>query len=246
MGTVLILGGTSTIARAISAEFAAHGYDLLLTGRDCQELQTVTADLQIRYRVRATAYAFDALLFDTHSATLETILADAGDALEGAVICFGYLGDQLKAQSDLTEAKHILDVNFTSCVSVLNILANYFEKRRAGFLCALSSVAGDRGRQSNYIYGAAKAGLSAYLQGLNHRLFRANVCVLTVKPGFVDTRMTFARQGLFMMASPEKIASGVYRAVTRRKDLVYLPWYWRPIMLVIRCIPNRLFKRSRL
>src|SRR4029077_8958710 len=234
------------IARAIAAEFAAHGYELLLTGRDCQELQAVTSDLQIRYKVRATAYPFDALVFEAHSEKLEKILDDAGDTLEGAVICFGYLGDQGKAQIDFAEARSILHVNFTSCVSVLNILANYFEKKGAGFLCALSSVAGDRGRESNYIYGAAKAGLSAYLQGLNHRLFRANVCVLTVKPGFVDTRMTFARQGLFMMASPEKIASGVYRAVTRRKDLVYLPWYWRPIMLVIRCIPNRLFKRSRL
>jgi decaprenylphospho-beta-D-erythro-pentofuranosid-2-ulose 2-reductase len=246
VGSVLIFGATSTIARAISAEFAAHGYDLLLTGRDQWELQAVTSDLEIRYKVRATAYPFDALVFEAHLAELETILDDAGDSLEGAVICFGYLGDQLKAQVDFAEARRILDVNFSSCVSVLNILANHFEKRGTGFLCALSSVAGDRGRQSNYIYGAAKAGLSAYLQGLNNRLFRSDVCVLTVKPGFVDTRMTFARPGLFLVASPEAVARNIYRAVVRRKDLVYLPRFWRPIMFAIRCIPNRFFKRVQL
>lgn len=246
MGSVLILGATSTIARALSAEFATHGYDLLLTGRDCDELQALSSDLQIRYSVSATAYPFDALAFETHSPTLEILLTEAGDALEGAVICFGYLGDQGKAQMDFAEARRILDVNLTSCVSVLNTLANYFEKRGSGFLCVLSSVAGDRGRQSNYLYGAAKAGLSAYLQGLSNRLHRSNVRVLTVKLGVVDTKMTFGHPGLLLMASPETVARRIFRVVGKRKDLAYVPWFWWPIMFVIRCIPNRVFKRLRL
>jgi short-subunit dehydrogenase len=106
-------------------------------------------------------------------------------------------------------------------------------------------VAGDRGRQSNYLYGAAKAGLSAYLQGLRNRLFHAHVKVLTVKPGFVDTHMTYGRSGLFLVASPESVAKGIFRAIVKGKDVVYLPWFWRPIMLVVRSIPEGIFKRLR-
>jgi short-subunit dehydrogenase len=157
----------------------------------------------------------------------------------------GYLGDQAKGQCDGEEARRILETNFTGCVSALNILANHFEPRRAGFICAISSVAGDRGRQSNYLYGAAKAGLSAYLQGLRNRLFHAHVKVLTVKPGFVDTHMTYGRSGLFLVASPESVAKGIFRAIVKGKDVVYLPWFWRPIMLVVRSIPEGIFKRLR-
>jgi short-subunit dehydrogenase len=155
------------------------------------------------------------------------------------------LGDQAKGQSDWEEARRILETNFTGCVSLLNILADYFEPRRAGFICALSSVAGDRGRQSNYLYGAAKAGLSAYLQGLRNRLFPAHVKVITVKPGFVDTRMTYGRPGLLLVASPDRVAKGVFRAIVKGKDVVYLPWFWRLIMLIVQSIPEAVFKRLR-
>ena len=157
----------------------------------------------------------------------------------------GYLGDQTKGQNDWEEARRILETNFTGCVSALNIVANYFESRRTGFICAVSSVAGDRGRQSNYLYGAAKAGLSAYLQGLRNRLFRANVKVITVKPGFVDTHMTYGRPGLVLLASPESVAKGIFRAVATGKDVVYLPWFWRLIMLIVRSVPEGVFKRLR-
>jgi short-subunit dehydrogenase len=157
----------------------------------------------------------------------------------------GYLGDQAKGQSEWEEARRILETNFTGCVSTLNILANHFELRQAGFICALSSVAGDRGRQSNYLYGAAKAGLSVYLQGLRNRLFPARVKVITVKPGFVDTRMTYGRPGLFLVASPESVAKGIFRAIAKGKDVVYLPWFWRLIMLIVQSIPEVILKRLR-
>ena len=246
MSTVLILGATSGIASALAKEFAAHKYDLVLGGRDRDELSALASDLSLRNSVRASVLAFDALDTRTHAAILTSFLTEAGNALAGAVVCIGYLGDQAKAQVDWDEARLILETNFTGCVSALNILANHFELRRTGFICAITSVAGDRGRQSNYYYGAAKAGLSVYLQGLRNRLFPAGVKVITVKPGFVDTRMTYGRPGLFLLASPESVAQGIFRAIVKGKSVVYLPWFWRPIMLIVRSIPETIFKRLKM
>lgn len=246
MSTVLILGATSGIASALAKEFAAHKYDLVLGGRDRDELSALASDLSLRNSVRAGVLAFDALNTQTHAASLQLFLAESGSALAGAVVCIGYLGDQAKAQVDWDEARLILETNFTGCVSALNILANRFEHRRTGFICAISSVAGDRGRQSNYLYGAAKAGLSVYLQGLRNRLFPAGVKVITVKPGFVDTRMTYGRPGLFLLASPESVAQGIFTAIVKGKSVVYLPWFWRPIMLIVRSIPETIFKRLKM
>ncbi|MGA2075326.1 MAG: SDR family oxidoreductase [Terriglobia bacterium] len=246
MSTVLILGATSGIASALAKEFAAHKFDLVLGGRDRDELNALASDLSLRHSVRAGILPFDALDTQTHASSLRSFLAKTGNALEGAVICIGYLGDQVKGQSDWEEARRILETNFTGCVSALNILANHFEARRTGFICAISSVAGDRGRQSNYLYGAAKAGLSVYLQGLRNRLFPAGVKVITVKPGFVDTSMTYGRQGMFLVASTEAVAQGIFRAIVKGKSEVYLPWFWRPIMLVVKSIPEAIFKRLRM
>jgi len=244
--SVLILGATSTIARATAVEFARHGSDLILGGRNTEELAALAADLNLRYAVATEILEFDATSFETHEATLQALLTRAGKTLAGVVVCVGYLGDQQVAQRDPAEARRILDTNFTGCVSALNILGNYFEEKRSGFLCAVSSVAGDRGRQSNYLYGSAKAGLTTYLQGLRNRLHPAGVRVITVKPGFVDTRMTYGLPKLFLVTTPEKVARGIYHAVVRGKDVVYVPGFWRLIMLVIRHIPEALFKRLEL
>ena len=246
MSTVLILGATSGIASALAKEFAAHKYDLVLGGRNRDELSALASDLSLRNSVRASVLAFDALDTQTHAASLQSFLAESGNTLAGAVVCIGYLGDQAKAQVDWDEACLILATNFTGCVSALNILANHFEPRRTGFICAISSVAGDRGRQSNYLYGSAKAGLSVYLQGLRNRLFPAGVKVITVKPGFVDTRMTYGRPGMFLLASPESVAQGIFRAIVKGKGVVYLPWFWGPIMLIVRSIPETIFKRLKM
>jgi decaprenylphospho-beta-D-erythro-pentofuranosid-2-ulose 2-reductase len=155
---------------------------------------------------------------------------------------------QIKTQGDFAEAHRTIDINFTSPVSVLNLFANYFEQYQRGYIVAISSVAGDRGRQSNYVYGAAKAGLNTYLQGLRNRLHHSKVRVLTIKPGFVDTPMT---HGLVnphspLLASPERVARDIACAVKSERDIVYTPWFWAWIMRLIRLIPELVFKRLRL
>ncbi len=228
----------------MAAEFAANGYGLALTARDAAELERVAADLGLRYGVPVTAFPLDLLIPENHKTVLDSCFSLKGNEIEGAVFCIGAPGESHTAEADPAEARHVLEINFTACVPLLDLLAEYL-KKGAGFLCAVSSVAGDRGRQSNYHYGAAKAGLSAYLQGLRTRLHPAGVAVITVKPGFVDSRMTFGREGLFLVASPEKVARGIYKSIGKRRNVVYLPGFWRPIMFLVRLIPEWLFKRLR-
>jgi decaprenylphospho-beta-D-erythro-pentofuranosid-2-ulose 2-reductase len=245
MGRLLILGATSSIARAVAQEFASHGYNLVLGGRDGSELNALASDISIRSGVNATPLLLDVLDLESHKDALQSCFRVQGEGLDGLIVCVGYLGDQGVAQADFAEARRVIETNLTGCISVLNLVANEFETRRSGFICALGSVAGDRGRQSNYLYGAAKGALAIYLEGLRNRLFRSNVRVVTVKPGFVDTAMTFGKPGLFLVASPERVGRAVYRAIKCGKDTTYVPWFWRPIMLLIRLLPESVFKRMR-
>lgn len=244
--TVLVLGGTSGIGRALAAELAASGHDLIVAGRDAGEAEAIAADLRVRHGVTATALPFDLCDRDSHAAVVRRALEVAGDAPLGVVLSAGYLGEQRDAERNAEQLARILDTNFAAPVALLEGLAERLEARRAGWICIISSVAGDRGRQSNYLYGAAKAGLSAYAQGLRNRLFRAGVHVVLVKPGFVDTGMTFGRPGVRGAAAPERIAREIRQAIARKRDTVYLPNIWRPIMAVIRAIPEPIFKRLRL
>jgi len=243
---VLVLGATSAIARAVAGELAARSFDLVLSGRDREELDVLAADLRLRHEVAVAVRTFDALSFDAHSRFVEDCRSASPNGLFGVVLCFGYLGDQSEAEVNFAEARRILDTNLLAAVSVLNILARDLEAKREGFICAISSVAGDRGRQSNYIYGAAKAGLTVYLQGLRNRLSRAGVRVVTIKPGFVDTDMTFGRPGMFLVASPAAAARRIVRAILEGKEVSYVPGFWRFVMLGIRAIPERVFKKTRL
>lgn len=243
-GTVLILGATSSIARAAAEGFARRGYDLYLAARDADELRRIAADLQIRFGVAAQHGAFDAEATDTHAAFFQGVLAAVPD-LAGAVLAFGQLGDPQAARNFDTGAK-IIAANFTGAASILSLLANHFEAQRRGFIIGISSVAGDRGRQSNYVYGAAKGALSLYLQGLRNRLHPAGVRVVTVKPGFVDTAMTYGLPGLFLVASPQYVGERIAAAPEKSADVIYVPWFWRWIMLIIRLIPEPLFKRMKL
>jgi len=162
------------------------------------------------------------------------------------LIAYGVLGDQKACEQDFVVTEHLLRTNFLSVVSLLTLL-DRFERQRYGCIAVITSVAGDRGRQSNYVYGTAKGAISVFLQGLRNRLHSANVCVLNIKPGFVDTPMTagIARKG-FLWAQPETIAQGIYQAIEKRKSTVYLPGFWRLIMLVLRHIPESIFKRLKL
>ena len=243
---VLILGANAGIGRALAVEFASHQYNLIVAGRDFEELRILASDLILRHQVHIRPERVDVLKFDALESTLKACLVSASDALEGAVICAGYMGDPELARKDLSEVRRILDTNFTGTLLALEILANHFEQKRKGFLCAISSVAGDRGRQSNYLYGAAKGGLTTYLQGLRNRLFHAGVHVITVKPGFVDTRMVFGKPKLPLVASPQAVARDIYRAIEVRKNEVYVPWFWRYIMLMVRSIPEGVFKKLRM
>lgn len=244
---VLILGATSAIATALARRFAGESRDLLLAARDTAEAERIAADLRVRSGVEAEAVAFHAEDLESHAAFTDEVLDRCrGRSLEGAVLCFGHMDEQAACQQDFGRAQRTLVVNFVAAVSVLERLAAHLEGRGDGFLCALASVAGDRGRQSNYLYGAAKGGLATYLQGLRHRLARSGVSVTAVKPGFVDTKMTFGLPGLFLVASPDSVARAIHRAIRAGKAEIYVPWFWRWIMTVIRWIPDFVFRRTKL
>lgn len=241
--SLLILGASSDIARAIARKFASQGWDLLLAGRDPELLSRDAADLKLRYYVNAETLKFDALDFESH----QKFWNDISEKPSAVACVFGYLGDQKVSERDWSEAKKTIDTNFAGAVSILNIVANYYESQKNGVIIGISSVAGDRGRMSNYIYGSAKAGFSAYLSGLRSRLSKSGVKVLTVKPGFVATKMTenLNLPGL-LTAQPEKVAEDIFRAYKTGKPVVYTRWFWRWIMLLIIHIPERMFQKLRI
>lgn len=247
MKSVVILGGASTVARAIAHEFAREGYALVLADYDREENERIAADVRVRFETECTALPFDATDYDSHGAFVAQCTETLGALAEGVVLCFGFMAEQQDAQADVKIARRTIDTNFTGAVSILERFAAAFEKRQSGFIAALSSVAGDRGRQSNYIYGASKGGLSVYLQGLRNRLHPAGVSVTTIKPGFMDTKMTY---GLDLpgplTASPEQAARAIYKAIQKRRDEAYILFMWRYIMMIIRNIPEWQFKKMKL
>lgn len=242
---VLILGATSGIARSAARAFAEKGYSLYLAGRDAEELERIASDLKVRYRTEVRCGLFEAEEYHSHAEFVERVIAEMG-GLKGVLLAFGYVGEQQLAANDSAERLKIIASNLTGAINLLEPVAAFLERQRSGFIIGISSVAGDRGRQSNYFYGSAKGGLTIYLQGLRNRLFHAEVRVLTVKPGFVDTAMTYGMQGLFLIASPEYVGTRIVRALENGRDVVYLPWFWRYIMLVLKLIPESLFKRLKL
>lgn len=239
----MILGANSDVAIACAHVYARQGYDLYLAGRDPKKLEVLASDLQIRYSKKATPVRFDALAFDQHKAFYDQL-----DPKPAITICvFGLLGDQQVSAADWTACKLVIDSNYTGAVSVLNVVANDYEAKKSGTIVGISSVAGERGRQSNYIYGSAKAGFTAYLSGLRNRLAQAGVHVVTVKPGFIYTRMT---EGLKLpkplTAKPEDLGKAIFNSVRKRKNVIYVLPVWRLVMLIIRNIPEGVFKKLKL
>ncbi|MFT3700847.1 MAG: SDR family oxidoreductase [Agriterribacter sp.] len=243
MATILILGATSDMGVAIARKYAEKKYDIQLACRNPADVATLVSDLQIRYQVNCTAYAFDAMDFSSHQ-SFYTSLPSKPDI---AVCVFGYMTDNDKAIHDLSETLKTIGTNYTGAVSMLNIIGNDFAARKTGVIAGISSVAGERGRQSNYIYGSAKAGFTAYLSGLRNKLFKDGVHVVTVLPGFVYTKMT-AQLNLpkLLTAQPEDIAQSVYTAIEKKKNIVYIKWFWKWIMLIIKSIPEFIFKGKNL
>jgi decaprenylphospho-beta-D-erythro-pentofuranosid-2-ulose 2-reductase len=243
MPTVLILGATSDMAIALSKKFAAAGYGLQLAARDTGRLRPLQSDLFIRYNIPCSLHEFDASQPVQHPA----FFAGLTPQPDITISVFGYLGDQQLAQSDWKECERIILSNYTGAVSILNIVADSYAARQSGTIVGISSVAGERGRQSNYFYGSAKAGFTAYLSGLRNRLFPHGVHVLTVKPGFVYTRMTDNMPlPALLTATPEQVANDIYRAVLKKTNVIYTRWFWRWIMLIIRNIPEPIFKKMKL
>jgi decaprenylphospho-beta-D-erythro-pentofuranosid-2-ulose 2-reductase len=239
MSMVLIIGAKSDIAKAVARKYAEQGYDLFLAARDSDELAALASDIEIRSQ-RVVKYGeLDILDFGSHQAFYDTL----EDKPIGVISAVGYLGSQEKAQSDFAEVQRITNTNYLGIVSLFDIIASDFESRGSGFIVGISSVAGDRGRKSNYFYGSAKAAFSAYLSGLRNRLHDAKVQVLTVKPGFVATSMT---EGMDLpeklTAQPEQVAEDIFRAQQKGKNIIYTKWIWRWIMLIIQHIPEWKFK----
>lgn len=243
----LVLGAKSMIAQAVAERLAcSHQYDLILAARDSGQLTPFAADLGLRTGRAIALLEFDAL--DTDGLTeLPERARQAGGDFDLAVLVFGYLGDQRRAEKESDEILRILNTNYTGAVLALTHLAGYLAERgQPGGIIAIGSVAGDRGRASNYVYGSAKGGLALFLQGLRNRLSGTGIHVLTVKPGFVATPMTEGMEGLFLVASPGRVARDIVTGYQRARDVLYTPWFWRYIMLLIRCIPERIFKRLSL
>lgn len=247
MKRIIIFGATSSIATECARLWAERGDCLFLVGRDAARLERLVADIRVRSRggqILSASADLDDL------ARHEELLRTAGQALGGidvVLVAHGTLSDQKACEVSVDLTMREIRTNALSVVSLATLASNRFEAQGAGVLAVIGSVAGDRGRQSNYVYGSAKGMVALFLAGLRNRLAGSGVTILTIKPGFVDTPMTahIEKKGL-LWTQPEVIATGILKAIDSRKDVVYLPWFWRWIMLVIRLIPERYFKRLKL
>ncbi len=235
---ILILGATSGIARACTLEWARRGSDLVLAGRDREELEILANDARIRYGIGIEIVEFEARDFASHP----EFWARCGE-IDGVICALGLMPPQLEMERDFESCRAMIEVNYTACVSVLNLVALDFETRKRGFIVVLSSVAGERARKANYLYGSAKAGISTYTEGLRARLWASGVSVTTVLPGPVDTSMTWGSDKLPLLIPPERVASDVYRGARRKSDVVWSPAPWRLIFAILRIVPGFIWKR---
>ncbi|MET1079414.1 MAG: SDR family oxidoreductase [Pseudomonas sp.] len=245
MEKILIIGAASAIAEATAQRFAAQGAQLYLLARDQERLGTLASDLKVRGASTVAYGAFDANAFEQHAALLEQVIATLG-GLDTVLIAYGTLGDQKACETSVALTLQELNTNALSVISLLTLLAPHFEAQREGCIAVIGSVAGDRGRQSNYVYGTAKGALSIFLQGLRNRLHKSGVQVLTIKPGFVDTPMTASFPKGPLWASPQKIAGDIDKAIQNKRNVLYTPSFWWLIMAIIKSVPEWLFKRLSL
>lgn len=240
MSYVLIIGAKSDIAKEVARTYAKNGYNLYLAARNSEELEDLQQDIQVRSGVEVKLKEFDITSYEEH----KKFYSELEEKPLGVVVVSGYMAEQKAAQKEWNKTLETINVNYTGAVSILNIIANDFEAERRGFIVGVSSVAGDRGRKANYIYGSAKAAFSAYLSGLRNRLYESGVSVLTVKPGFVNTKMTEnldLPQNL--TAEPEDVANDIYNAQQKGRNILYTKSIWMLIMLIIKHIPEFIFKK---
>jgi len=240
----VVFGATSGMAIEFSRLLAEQGFQIHLVGRKAQAMAYLQSDLKVRGAQEVSVTLSDLEHTATHQQLVDEIFSKA--PVHYCLVAYGMLGNQKQSEVSWAEAERVLHCNFTSYVSLLHAMAPRFESQKFGVIGVISSVAGDRGRQSNYVYGSAKGGLSIFLEGLRNRLFFSNVHVVTIKPGFVKTRMTAHLKQSPLVASASSVASMIWMAMQRKREVAYVPGFWRAIMLIIRVIPEGLFKRPRL
>lgn len=245
MKKILIIGATSAVATETARCFALQGADLFIIGRTAEKLERLAQDLRVRGAGTVHTAPFNARDLASHDQLMEQAFHKLGE-IDAALIAHGDLPNQKECEHAWPQTESAFTTNFLSPVACLTWLANYFETRGKGNITVISSVAGDRGRQSNYVYGAAKGGLATFLQGLRNRLAPKGVSVTTIKPGFIDTPMTAEIKKGPLFASPELVGKRIHKAMLKGESVVYTPFFWRFIMGVILHIPERVFKRLKL
>jgi short-subunit dehydrogenase len=246
MRKILIIGATSSIAQQTARLFADAGDTLYLVARNSERLDTVANDLRLRGANGIHTKTLDTLQYDKHKSTI----IEAGETLDGidiVIIAHGTLPDQSFCEQSFEQTRKEFEVNALSTISLLTHLANYFENKKSGMIVVITSVAGDRGRKSNYIYGSAKSAVTTFLQGLRNRLHTSGVRVLTVKPGFVDTPMTSQFKKGMLWVSPDTVAAKIVKAINNKnKNVAYIPWFWWHILTILKMMPEVVFKRLSL
>lgn len=245
MKNIVIIGATSVIAENVARIYAKQGHNLYLVARNEEHLNGMAYDLSLRGANAVHVECLDVNQFDKHDGVLDNAFAEF-KTVDLLLIAHGTLPDQKACEKDVAVLLQELNTNAISTVAMLNQAANLFETQKSGIIAVISSVAGDRGRQSNYVYGAAKGMVSIFLQGLRNRLYPANVNVLDIKPGFVDTPMTAHFPKNFMWAKPSDVAQSIVKGINKKKHTIYTPSFWRLIMFIIRQIPESIFIRLKL
>ncbi len=245
MKKILIIGASSAIAQATARNWAKQQAAFYLVGRDTTKLERIAQDLLVRGANKVNICTVDFMDITQHRSVIEDACGSLGN-LDITLLTHGSLTDQLRAEQDNQYAVEETTLNFSTAVSFLTLVASRMEIQGQGAIAVIGSVAGDRGRASNYVYGSAKAGLAAFTQGLRQRLSKSKVQVLLIKPGFVDTPMTQEFKKGFLWASPDQVAKDICKAVEKKKNVLYTPWFWGWIMFIIQRVPESIFKRLKL
>lgn len=242
MKRILVLGVTSAIAQECSRVWAKQGAILYIVARNDERLHVIADDLRVRGAKEVHTRCLDLNILEQHKDLIEKIISTL-NRLDIVLVAHGTLPNQSRCEQSVSEALAEINTNAISVISLLTVLANYFESVGAGSIAVVSSVAGDRGRASNYVYGSAKSMVTSFTSGLRQRLYKKNVTVTTIKPGFVDTPMTARFKKNILWAKPSIVAQKIVQAIDQKKSVAYVPFFWAYIMLVIRLLPEKIFRK---
>ncbi len=242
MERIAVFGATSAIAKAVVEKWMERGENLILIGRSEKALQELNQILEKKWGRTMPFIVWDILEFDNHQEKFKTLISEY--QIRGLFMAVGSMIPQEECDRDPDKTRLLIDANFTGPAFIINLFTEYFKSKNQGFISCISSIAGDRGRGKVLAYGSAKAGLSAYLAGLRHRLAKTNIFIQTIKPGFVESPMTVGLKSL-LMVKPEVVAKEIIRALDKKCSVIYTPWYWRGIMLIIKSIPNFIFRNLK-